>query len=272
MNQQNEQNDFDAGFSGTPTAPTETPEFLQEVDQEQAQPEQEQAQEPKYRQITEEEFTKLSSSAAAVDEMKATFGKQVDTAFGKIGGIERFMQQLQQGTQAGVEINEEDVADLAAEYPEIGSGLLKALQRVATKFKGTGQSIDKAEFEQLAEAKARAIVESQVDVTAELAELSRRHPTWADDRNTPEFAEWLNGLSPYEQNKFINSKDADYVSIKLSAFYKVRDEKKVTTAKANESAQSRRDRFEAAITPSGDGAAMHDTEGNDAFNAGFQGR
>jgi len=283
MDQQVEQanDDFNAGFSGTPTAPTETPEIQQEVDQQQAQPEpeqtqeqvQEQVQEPKYRQITEEEFNKLSSSAAAVEEMRATFGKQVDTAFGKIGGIERFMQQLQQGTQAGVEISAEDVADLASEYgDELSGAMLKTLQKVASKFKGTGQSIDKSEFEQLAEAKARAIVESQVDVNEELAELSRRHPTWADDRNTPEFAEWAETLTPYERKKFTNSKDADYVSGKLSAFYKYRDEKTVASTQADTAAQSRRDRFEQAITPPGDGAAMPETDLDDAFNAGFQGR
>src|SRR6058998_3438590 len=81
--------DFTAGFDGA-DAPTATPE-TKPAETAAATPDATPVvtQAPKYVQITQEQFDGLMSSAAKIDEIKATQHSQLDKAFGKIGGIER---------------------------------------------------------------------------------------------------------------------------------------------------------------------------------------
>lgn len=272
--------DFEAGFTG---APTETPENNEAAAPEQQQQpsnqEQEQAQEPKYRQITEDEFTKLSSAAAAVEEMRATLGKQVDTAFGKIGGLERVLKQFQDQTPAGqsVEITEEDLVDLKDEFPELVGPNLKMLQRVAGKMRGTGSvqfdegKLNQAVTPMLEKAGTDFVARAKLEIAEET--LNETHPGWEQIVGTPpepgklpdnEYHKWLATQPEDYRTRVLNSYSPVVIGKSIDKF----NEYQASLKKAAE----RRDRFDQAVTPKGDGGHEPPADGDDAFNAGYNGR
>ncbi|HLP99214.1 MAG TPA: hypothetical protein VK149_12305 [Sideroxyarcus sp.] len=274
--------EFDAGFSGTPTVTPEKTEAAGTEQQEQSQQQehsQEQQQEPpKYRQITEEEFTRLNASAAAVDEMRATLGKQTDTIFGKIGGLERVLKQFQEQTPAGqsVEITEDDLAELKAEFPELVGPQLAAMQRIAGKMRGTGSAaLDEGK---LSQAVAPIVEKAGTDFVAraklEIAEetLNETHPGWEQVVGTPpepgklpdnEYHRWLKTQPEDYRNRVLNSYSPVVIGKSIDKF----NEHQASLKKANE----RRDRFEAAVDARGDGGHEPPADGDDAFIAGFNG-
>lgn len=262
---------FDAGFSGTPT---ETPE-IEAQNTIQPEPSQEQVQEPKFRQITEEEYTKLVTSAAAVDEMRATLGKQVDTAFGKIGGLERVLKQFQEQTPSGhaVEITEDDLAELRDEFPELVGPQLKALQRVAGKMRGTG-GFDEASVQPFLDKAAPNLVErikGELSVQNAKETLAETHPDWESVIGNgfegkpadKDFLGWL-GTQPQDYRERLNS------SVNPVVIGRAIDKFREHQASLKKAAE-RRNRFEEAVTPRGDGGHEPQPDGDDAFNAGFSG-
>lgn len=273
--------DFDAGFSG---APTETPGQAESAtpdagQQEPSQP-QSQEQEPKYRQITEDEFNRLSTSAAAVEEMKATLGKQTDNIFGKIGGLERVLKQFQEQTPTGstVEITEDDLAELRDEFPELVGPQLKMMQRIAGKMRGTGGA---AEFDaerihatvnpMLAQAGDTLLIRAKTEIAEET--LAETHADWKSVIGMPndqgvlpdtEYRKWL-ATQPDEYQQRINNSYSPVVIGK--SIDKFREHQ--ASLKKN---AERRDRFDQAVTPKGDGGNEPPPDGDEAFNAGYNGK
>ena len=74
----NEDQQFNSGFSDDQPTPAPVEEVVQ----------------PKYVQITEDDFKSFQSNATSIAEMRAAYQKQFDTAFGKLGGVERTLTQL----------------------------------------------------------------------------------------------------------------------------------------------------------------------------------
>lgn len=235
--------------------------------------------EPKMRQITEDEYTKLMSSAAAIDEMKATFGKQVDTAFGKIGGIERFLKQLQDDTPNGkaVEITEDDLAEIKEEFPELLGPQLKALQRIAGKMRGTGGGVDDDRIREvvkpsLASISDYAVERAKAEIASEL--LDDDHPGWRDTVGLPEdgkipdteFRRWAATLPAERQQQLFNSYSPRVIGKALTEFGEYQKKLK--------SANERRNRFSDAVTPKGDaGTRSAPVDDEDAgFAEGFASR
>lgn len=273
--------DFDAGYSGAPTVTPEQSGVAQpaqeqhEQGQEQGQ-EQEQSQEvPKYRQITEDEFNKLNAAAAAVEELRATVGSRLDTAFGKMGGLERVLKQFQEQTPTGaaVEITEEDLAELKDEFPELVGPHLKALQRIAGKMRGTG-SLDESSIQPLLEKATPGLVERvREELIAQTATetLAETHPDWesvignrlADKPASKEFVEWF-GTQPQEYQERLGA------TMNPVAIGRMIDKFREHQESLRKQAE-RRNRFEDAIDPKGDGGHEPPPNGDDAFDAGFNG-
>lgn len=249
--------DFDAGFTGTPT---ETPENPQSENQEQQPVEEQEPEEPKYRQITEEDYNRFTTNAAAVDEMRATLGKQVDTAFGKIGGLERVIKQFQESTPAGhaVEITEDDFAELRDEFPELVGPQLKALQRVASKMRGTGQPSQQINGDSL-------VLQAKTEIATET--LAETHPDWRNVVGAPDsqndYRKWLTSQPQDYQKRVSETYSPVVIGRSIDKFRDHQEQLKKT---------ERRDRFEQAVTPRGEGGHEPPADDDDAFNAGFNGR
>lgn len=268
--------DFTAGFGGE-AEPTETPEPLSTENTE-GQSEDPPTQEPeaapgpKIATLTEDEVNELKSKAEQFDKLR----KMQDTAFGKIGGIERILSQMQQQTPSGVkvEITDDIVDDIKEDFPEIAEAQLKVLKRFAEKLTGTqplqapkdeppaAPAIDP---ETLVERAKREMAEETLDGT---------HEGWREiiglpdeDGNIPdtEFRRWLATQDERYQDRVESAYSPAIIGKAVDDFnaYKAKNQAQVNTRKA---------RIEAAVTPKGTGGhAPSRSSDDDDFEAGFRG-
>ena len=248
----------DAAFAaGLDDAPTATPARTEQPSTEsgQAEPEGEAQPAPKFRQVTEDEWNQLLTRAAKADEvdsLKATLEKSLGTAFGKLGGIERTLNEKLSGRVGNVTL--EDVPEsLRAELPEIADALVEVVNKAAAR----GPKQPQAEDDGLTfdERVARAV---------ETRALTKAHPDWQQVRDTQEFQAHVMAMPEQERSTFLNAWDAEIVSKVISDF-------KAKRAKPSPPAAGRRNRIEAAATPSGTGGHSAGADTDDPFLAGLRG-
>lgn len=258
--------DYLSGFDGEPTT---QPVMLEEPKEEEPV-----IEPPKLASITEDQFNDLVRRAEMVDEMKSEHKRLLDTAFGKIGGMQQLIEKLQNQTPQGqsVEITEDDMKDISEEYPDLSGAMMKTLQKVLSKTRGSAPTqeekpesvpFDPSQVESIVQQRLNEEVE-KINVKMELRDLTRAHPDWQKVRETKDFAAWRDALPKSEAEEFNSSMDAGYVSSKLTEF-KAWMKKKQSAQK--ETAQ-RQDRFRDAVQPKGTGG--HDTnQTEDHYLAGF---
>ena len=257
--------EFNAGFDETPTqdAPAPQPEPEQT-----AEPEQQPV--PEYAQITRDEYESLRAQASQVDQLK----RGIDTSFGKIGGIERVLRELQERTPKGVsvDITDDIVADMREEYPELAGTTLNAFKKFAEKLTGLGggstPQFDESAINALIERRvnpALGQVDEMVSQAVEKRLLSKVHKDWPEVVASQEFKAWA-GKQPAEfTTELYGSWDADFIG---DALTKYKESRKRSEAQI----QSRQKRIEAAATPrSAGGHAPVSNSELDEFNAGFSG-
>ena len=243
---------FGAGLSDEPT---ETPAVAQEPE---AQQEAEPAPEaPKYRQITEDEWAALETRAAEATALKATLEKVSGTAFGKIGGIERTLQQLQSGGVGEVSID--DFNKLREEFPDLAEMLVEGLNGALKKApRGQAQAVDFSELESKFNATLAERLDAQ-ELAFETRLLSTRHSDWQEVIAAPEFEAWRTA-KPIEYQQKLAGRDSEFIANALTEF---KDSRKA----ASESI--RRSRIAAAETPRGTGGNVA-AESEDHFLAGLK--
>ena len=239
--------DFSAGFNDDTTAtPTETPAELQvEVTTvENVEPE------PEYVQLTKGERDELFA-------LREQAQKQFGTAFGKIGGIERRLQELNSGAQ--VEISQEDIDALRDDFPPLAAALEK-VRNLRTLSGG----VDPAQMDEMVAERV-----SKVEQKFEMRLLAQAHPDWKQIDNDPAFQSWVaaqndefkQGLAQASQ-----SYDSATVGDAMSMFKQSR--KSAPAKPAVDDASARRSRMNAAVTPRGVGGPASPNLIDD-FNAGF---
>lgn len=263
--------ELDAGFSGEPT---ETP--AQEKKEDEEQPEEVKEEPPKVRQITETEWDELNAKAKELDAIRSEQRQTADKVFGKIGGIERVLKDLQAKTPQGlaVDVTEDDVSDLRAEFPEIGDGVFKALQSFAGKLKGTAvtaASVDPEEVGKAVRAETRRLQEEA---------LAEEYPDWQKiTAPETEYRKWLS-QQPEEYQQRLNSTESATVvarSIRrfqddLAAMKVKADAKAAADAKAKavqNTASMRKQRLAEATTERGTVSREGSKTDEDAFEEGF---
>ncbi|MDP3939232.1 MAG: hypothetical protein Q8R92_14000, partial [Deltaproteobacteria bacterium] len=291
-----EMTDFEAGFAGTPTEKTPPADEDEAAKEAAAAAEKEAADKaeadaaaaaaaaaPKYRQITETEWTHIQSKAAEVDQIRADHRKELDKAFGKVGGLERTLATIQAATPAGyaVEVTDDVVADLAKEFPELGGLALKAFKTFAGKLKGTAPVA----------AAAAAPDPKEIDstVTARLVaiqseELEDARPDWREvvgdkDSKTP-YRVWLATQTPEYQARLASTNSAGVIARSIEKFETAAAatakaaaaaaEKAAAAKKAEEAAARRKGVLEAAVNPRASGSHVTPNKGDDDFEEGFK--
>lgn len=243
----NDQQDFNAGFdllepTAMPPVKEDTPEPV------------------KYAQITEEDLKRFQENDKRIEEMRETFGKRFDTAFGKMGGIERTLTQLASATPSGqnVELTEDIVADMAEDFPEFAELQLKTLKKFAQTIKGTGpapQPID---------------VDGQVNsrlIALQIEALEDEYPDWrtivGDAESNNEYRQWLSKQDESYQQKLNSTNSAAIIARSIQKFSSDAPKPKPS---------ARQNLIRDAVTPRGDGGPPAATNADDEFNAGFTGR
>lgn len=266
--------EFNAGFSDQ-AAPTETPAEPEPETTPEAPPaaEPEPEPEPELATLTKAQLDDLLQKANRIDEINGKLEKQFGTAFGKIGGIERVLQQLQSSGVAGgkVEITDEIVADLTAEFPEMGALVKRSLEKLVEKLPthgGAAPAIDPSEFAKVEE---RAVTRARQMITEET--LDDTHAGWREVIGLPnaegkipetEFRKWL-ANQPEDYRNRVNK------SFSAVTIGKAIDDFQETTKKAAAQAEARRARTAAGVTPRGTGGHQPAPSDDDEFNAGFRG-
>ena len=245
---------FDGGFddTATPAAPAA-------------------ADEPKMAQIPEEEYRKLLDGVARIEEIEGALEKQFGTAFGKIGGIERVLDQLKSSAPAGgkIVLSDDVIKELSDEYPEMAKVQLKTLQNVVDLLNARPPALDSAaqpspvvDEAAIEKRVRRAIAEETLDAFDEKWRDVIGIPAKAGDPipNTP-FRQWLKTQPKEFATKVESTYSAAVLTDALAKF-----------KTAQTKAQGRREVLDAAVEVTGSGGQAPDARSteDDEFNSGFK--
>jgi hypothetical protein len=269
---------FGEGFKGesteTPTEP-ETPAATATPETPVTEPPVPEPVTPKYAQLTEDQL-------AGLLKLEGKMGK-LDEGFGTLGHLKQMIQQIQSQTTEGkaVEVTDEDMADLKAEFPEFADLTKKVLAKVVGKLKGTGSaSIDTETLITQAETRAETRVFKKIQQDAD-SDLQLDHPDWRKtvwgdqddgktefkDVKTP-FTAWLATQPEPVQHRIRNSNNPDFLSKQLTKFHEETAKPKPaapTPTKPNE----RTARLTASVAPKGVAPSGTPPEDN-SMAAGFR--
>lgn len=241
---------FDAEVGGAPTV-TPEPKPAEEPKPE-VTPEPDPEPVIEYAQITKSEYADLMAKA-----------NQVDKAFGKIGGIERVLQQLQQPGQ--VEVNDEDYAALTAEYPELAKTLIEGQKKALSRIKGSA-SVDPAAVDKIVSERVAQTRMEMIDSTLDLIV----NGDWKTDRQSEEFVKW-EANQPADIKALAASDDLRDAARMMRMWKQHKDTPKTPAPKPS----SRKQQLEAAAaTPKGTGGSIQANPNSDeaaqaAFDAQF---
>lgn len=252
-----------AGFASLfKDGPTETPAGNEQTQTpEPAEAAQEPAPPPKLAQITEDQYAELLARAAAVDELKAGLDKKVDQAFGKIGDVNRLIASLQQSTPAGeaISLNDDDLAELSSEFPEIAAMTAKGLNRVLSRLKGTGGT--SPDIESIVQQRLAPVMEAlptRVEAMVSEKLLAKEHGDWRAIVGKPdektEYRAWLSTQPAEYQQTVSETYDSVVIGESLTRFKAEQAKAQAAAEEARkkaEAANQRKSRFEAAATPRG---------------------
>ena len=246
---------FAEDSTATPNATEQKP------NPEPAEAAQEPAPPPKLAQITEDQYADLLARAASVDELKAGLDKKVDTAFGKIGEINRLIASLQQSTPAGeaISLNDDDLAELSSEFPEIAAMTAKGLNRVLSRLKGTGGT--SPDIESIVQQRLAPVMEAlptRVEAMVSEKLLAKEYGDWRAIVGKPdektEYRAWLSTQPAKYQQTVSETYDSVVIGESLTRFKAEQAKAQAAAEEARkkaEAANQRKSRFEAAATPRG---------------------
>lgn len=235
-----------------------------------------------YAKITAAQFQDLLTRVGQSDETKAAVDKVRGDAFGKIGGLERTIKQLQEATPVGqaITVTGEDLASFKSEFPDLADNLAKDLTKVLSKFKGTAPVADPIDnTERVNTLVAERVKQASVDLERKFAleRLSDKHEDWQTvvgpaDSATP-FRAWLHAKGAAYESNILNSWDTR-VTAKAITEFKTHQQalSKAAHAVSPTAADARAERLKQAMTPRGGAQPItkpRDKTAEQQFEEGF---
>lgn len=271
--------EFAAGFSNE--APREEPkqeaieEPTPEEKQEEPAPVEEPEEPPKPEtvSITAEQWQAMQQKLSEVDTLKHELSRRTDQAFGRIGEIQRTLQQQPKGLQ----LSKDKFKRLGNDFPELATLLAEDLSEAL----GTApaQQEQKAETQGVNAEEIRRAIEAQMEqrlqkerFELEAKLLSRRHKDWQEVVSSEDFIKWGGTLPMQEWHDLRNSSDSDTVADAIDRFRAHQSKAQADAKAAAEKAakrQSASKRLEAAITPTGTAGSVPQVTERDLFLQGF---
>lgn len=232
---------------------------------------------PKYRQITEDEYTLLHSAAAKTAEIE----KQVSKVFGTVGNMQQIVNKLQSATPAGtaIELPPDVVSEMEKDFPELAGHFKSALEKALKGVRGTGPATG-ATVDPEAVSKLVNTAMEAATVKREIEALEDDHPTWKEivgaigpgetpNPNNP-FRVWLGKQSAEYQAKINSTNSSTVISKAIDKFL---DSQKAPAKVPQPTPKvvAQQSRIKDAIQPRGDGGqpTPRNTE-EDAFSEGFR--
>lgn len=236
--------DLMAGFDD---APTETPEPTEAAqDETPAAPAPAEHAPIKFAQIPEDEYLSLKASAAKITEIEARTQQQLDKAFGKIGGVERLVQESR--TSSGG-LTKEDVDQFRGDFPELAGVLDKMVGPTRSNTDEVKPAL--AELEKKFETRL----------------VTRAHRDWQEIAKSDDFKAWTATKPDGFRQHLATSWDADFLIDTLTEFKETR---KAPAAPAPAKGSTRKDVLASAIQPRGNVGHQQGANDDDEFMAGFQ--
>lgn len=215
------------------------------------------ADEPRIAGMTE---TELKAALAKGGEAKAHVDAEVRKVFGKLGEIQRTVQDLSKSLSAG-RSGRKITADLLKrvndELPGLGDALAQDLSEILGGAEAAqdaaskqGKTIDLDAYHQEKLAPALAAMEAriaQVSESAQLELVTYIHPDFEQTVQGDEFKKWLDTLAEERRKEVVESPRAMVAAKAVTEF-------KEWKVKAAKEAAKQKNRLEGAITPRGGGA------------------
>lgn len=204
---------------------------------------------------------------ATLPELEKRLTQQVDKVAGNYGEIKRLVDTMKSAAatpQGAAAFQASEDADyLDREYPALAGEIKSRIDKAVANVK-TG--ISEEEFEQRYE--RRRARDAQVRMNEMIDVLESDHPDRVEIQKTPQWATWMQTLSPAQKRAVTESEDGHYVSSMLFKFKDYRDQQAAAAAKSKQ-------RIEAALTPTGTRAPGHQITSDEdaaqrAFDAQFQ--
>ena len=254
---------FNAGFEDEGQTTTPDPDFDGTGELKDEETQVETPPEPRYAQITQEQFDDLMGKAKAFDELKGESTRKFDTAFGQLGGLKQVVERLQNQTPAGqaIQVSDDDFTELKSEFPELAEMQIKGLNRALARTKGTGSDVDVSQYTKVVE---DLKAEARADALDSLNDIIEN---WEEAVNTPEYAAWI--AAQPDDIKALEQSDKFRDAKKLLRAYKKAPKPEVKAPEAKPAPVSTRQRLlEAAVTPKSSGGNVR-SAGVDPFDEGF---
>jgi len=204
--------------------------------------------------------------------------KQLRDVNGRYGSLSQRFEEMTQrlaapatskdATAANIADASELLKDLADEYPELAEKLSPAFNRVLGS-SGNGMSAEAIQkvIDEREEAKAKKRLEEAQ------TELSQAHPDWFTVRETDDYKEWLDSLTPRAKSRFLRSMDPDYVAEKLDDFkdWQVKKHAHPQSTEPTQTNTKSKDRLKNAITPTNGAATTPQVKSNkESILAGYE--
>lgn len=228
-----------------------------------------------YVQLTHDQLKELQATAGKVSDMTASIEKQFGTTFGKMGGLERTVRELQAApTREAPVYTAEDFEELSANgFPELAAMLVKDLNRVSGKVSRKAEPVvpsavfDAAAMETLVTQRIAAATE-QVSHDHAIDLLTMQHPDWkavvgAPESETP-YRTWLKTQPAAYQQSVLDTWRPAEASASIQLF------KTSQLQAANAAIEVRKNRFAAAVPVKGDGRQPAGKSEIDDFNDGYK--
>ena len=229
---------------------------------------------PKYVQVTEDQFALWNAAASKT----AGYEAQLSKAFGTIGNLQKTVNGLQAGTPRGskIEFSKDAFAELKKEFPQLGRMIHADFESALQGSSGTGSARAEIDPDTIKTLVTNAAIEREKEA------LEDAYPDWqaivgaptASDQQpnvaTP-FRQWLATKDQAYQVKIGNSFSATVLGRAIRTF------QSETSAPAKPTAtpkmQARTDRIAGAVQPKGDGGQPSGSKTDEEeFAAGFNPR
>lgn len=252
--EQQSQTEFESGFSGVRDAIATQPEPKVEAQQEQQQ----EAQETPPASSTvpgvpDEQLRDLLAKASQFDALKDDLAKTRDTLHGKIGELNRTLQELKATPKGAVgRLGKEAFKRVSELNDELAEALGEDLASLPTQEVNLDEKLNPR----------LDALEQQLLMKIEQKALLRQHKDFYEQIKTPEFQLWIGQQTPEDQKEFNSSIDSDYLSERMSAFktYRASLDKK----------QDKQRRLEQAVKPQGTQVAEGTKTAEQEFEEGFR--
>lgn len=257
-----DEDQFAAGFENG-NAPTETPGPAD--DDTSGEQETSTTPAPEYVQLTKQEVEELKARAALVQEIKATQDKSFGTLGNTIRSIRQDLEAMRQGKK--VDIEQADIDALREDFPPLAAALEKVrdLQVI-----GAG-SLDQDAIGKLVDERAAAKV-TTLQQSLEARFLKRVHPDWEQYGESADFKDWVQAQPAEYQQQLAAASDAwdsDFIGDAMTKAKEAAKQRAAASAASTASADTRRSRMSAAVTPRGSGATPGPND-DDQFHEGFK--